>query len=212
MAVFIEERKRGLSSYEAMESANRFFFDYNDLPDVVRKAKDFPIGSPFISYTYLAVPAMIRNTVERPERMLALAAAFETLNYAGLQLDDELENQGYWERMDNEKALNPPWMKGRTAWGAPNTLHVPGMDGYKLSLANAHALGNPFAGESGKDLPLWPGFMAFWGPDPVGGNPFTRIPYDIIFNEDWKGSPIYSKTESLDDILRKSLNLSLIHI
>ena len=212
LAVFMEERQRGLSPYEAMEAANRFFFDYNDLPDAVRKIKDFPIGSPFVSYTYLATPAIIRNAIERPERMLAIAAAYETLNYAGLQMDGELENQGYWERMDNEKTLNPPWMKGRTAWGALNTLHVPGLDGYKLSLANAHALGNPFAGESGKDLPLWPDFMAFWGPDPVGGNPFTRIPFDVIFNQDWKGSKIYSETASLDEQIRKSLNYAYMNI
>ncbi len=212
LAVFMEERQRGLSPYEAMEAANKFFFDYNDLPDVVRKIKDFPIGSPFVSYTYLAVPAVIRNAIERPERMLAIAAAYETLNYAGLQMDGELEKQGYWERMDNEKTLNPPWMKGRTAWGALNTMHVPGLDGYKLSLANAHVLGNPFAGESGKDLPLWPDFMAFWGPDPVGGNPFTRIPFDVIFNQDWKGSKIYSETASLDEQIRKSLNYAYMNI
>ena len=212
LAVFIEERQRGLKPNEAMEAANRFFFDYNDLPDAVRKMKDSPIGTPFVSYTYLATPAIIRNAIERPERMLAIAAAYETLNYAGLQMDGELENQGYWERMDNEKTLNPPWMRGRTAWGALNTLHVPGLDGYKLSLANAHALGNPFAGESGKDLPLWPDFMAFWGPDPIGGNPFTRIPYDVIFNEDWKGSKIYNETASLDEQIRKSLNYAYMNI
>ena len=212
LAVFMEERQRGLKPYEAMEAANRFFFDYSDLPDAVRKIKDSPIGTPFVSYTYLAVPAMIRNAIERPERLLAIAAAYETLNYAGLQMDGELEKQGYWERMDNEKTLNPPWMRGRTAWGALNTLHVPGLDGYKLSLANAHALGNPFAGESGKDLPLWPDFMAFWGPDPVGGNPFTRIPFDVIFNQDWKGSEIYSKTAPLDEQIRKSLNYAYMNI
>ncbi len=206
LAVFIEERKKGVKPYEAMEAGNRFFFDYNDLPDVVRKAKDFPIGSPFISYTYLALPAIIRNAVERPERMLALAAAFEGLNYASLQLDGQLEDNGYWDRVDAENALNPPWMKGRTMWGAPNTIDIsgfkPGVDSYKLSLANAHAMGNPFAGESGKDLPMWPGFMSFWGPDPIGGNPVTRIPFDIIFNVDWKGDPIYSESDKFEQSLK----------
>ena len=198
-----------------------FFFNYSDLPDAVRKIKDSPIGTPFVSYTYLAVPAMIRNAIERPERMLAAVAAYETLNYAGLKLDGELEKQGYWERMDNERTINPPWMRGRTMWGALNTLHVPtkwmsgfkpGVDSYKLSLANAHALGAPFAGESGKDLPLWPDFMAFWGPDPIGGNPITRLPFDIIFNQDWKGSPIYSETESLGKKIQKSLNYAYMNI
>lgn len=206
LAVFIEERKKGLKPFDAMEAANRFFFDYNDLPDAVRKVKDFPIGSPFISYTYLALPAIIRNAIERPERMLALAAAFEGLNYASLALDGQLEEQGYWDRMDAENTMNPPWMKGRTMWGAPNTIDVsgfkPGLDSYKISLANAHAMGNPFAGESGKDLPLWPGFMAFWGPDPIGGNPVTRIPYDILFNVDWKGDKLYGENDKFEKSMK----------
>lgn len=205
LAVFIEERKKGLKPFDAMEAANRFFFDYNDLPDAIRKVKDFPIGSPFISYTYLALPAIIRNAIERPERMLALAAAFEGLNYASLALDGQLEEQGYWDRMEAENTLNPSWMKGRTLWGALNTIDVsgfmPGLDSYKISLANAHAMGSPFAGESAKDLPLWPSFMGFWGPDPIGGNPVTRIPFDIFFNQDWKGDPLYGK----DDKYEKSL-------
>ena len=61
-------------------------------------------------------------------------------------------------------------------------------------------------------MPLWPDFMAFWGPDPIGGNPFTRIPYDVIFNEDWKGSKIYSETASLDEQIRKSLNYAYMNI
>ena len=206
LAVFIEERKKGLKPFDAMEAANRFFFDYNDLPDAVRKAKDFPIGSPFVSYTYLALPAIVRNAIERPERMLALAAAFEGLNYASLTLDGQLEEQGYWDRMEAENTLNPSWMKGRTMWGALNTIDVsgfmPGLDSYKISLANAHAMGNPFAGESAKDLPLWPSFMAFWGPDPIGGNPVTRIPFDILFNQDWKGDPLYGENDKYEKSLK----------
>lgn len=206
LAVFIEERKKGLNPFDAMEAANRFFFDYNDLPDVVRKVKDFPIGSPFISYTYLALPAIIRNAIERPERMLALAAAFEGLNYASLALNGELEEQGYWDRYDAENILNPSYMKGRTLWGGLNTIDVsgfmPGLDSYKISLANAHAMGSPFTGESAKDLPFWPSFMGFWGPDPIGGNPVTRIPFDIFFNQDWKGDPLYGKNDKWEKSLK----------
>ena len=206
LAVFIEERKNGMKPFDAMEVANRFFFDYNDLPDIVRKVKDFPIGSPFISYTYLALPAIVKNAIERPERMLALAAAFEGLNYASLTLDGQLEEQGYWDRMDAENTMNPSWMKGRAMWGAPNTIDVsgfkPGLDSYKISMANAHAMGNPFAGESGKDLPLWPGFMGFWGPDLIGGNPVTRIPFDILFNQDWKGDPMYGENDKYEKSLK----------
>ena len=206
LAVFIEERNKGVKPFEAMEAANRFFFDYNDLPDIVRKVKDFPIGSPFISYTYLALPAIVRNAVERPEHMLALAAGFEAVNYASLALDGKLQEDGYWDRMEAENTLNPSWQKGRTMWGALNNIDIsgfkPGLDSYKISLANAHAMGNPFAGEGVKDLPLWPDFMAFWGPDPIGGNPVTRIPFDILMNQNWKGEPLYTESDKYEQSLK----------
>ena len=206
MAVFIEERKKGRSPYEALEAANQFFFDYSDLPDAVRKIKDFPIGSPFISYTYLALPAIVKNIIERPERVLALAAAFEGLNFASLALDGQLEEQGYWDRYEAENILNPSYMKGRTLWGGLNSIDVsgflPGLDTYKISLANAHAMGSPFTGESGRDLPLWPSFMGFWGPDPIGGNPVTRIPFDILFNLDWQGNQLYNENNKWEKSLK----------
>ena len=66
MAVYIAERQSGKPPREAVNAANQFFFDYNDLPTAVKWVRDFPIGSPFISYTYLAIPAIVRNAVERP--------------------------------------------------------------------------------------------------------------------------------------------------
>ncbi len=202
LAVFSAERKRGASVADAVRAANDFFFDYNDLPAGVKLARDLPIGSPFISYTFKAVPAIARAAVQNPERVLALVAAYEAINYATLTAQG-LEPGRYWEQDAAEQEVLPPWDKGRSLWGARNMLHVPSPDGYMLSVARAHALGNPFMNESGNRRLAVPGTAAFWGSDVFGSNPMHAL-LDIAGNEDWKGAEIYDKGAPPEEKARKA--------
>ena len=199
LAAFAQERAAGSSRREAVNAANRFFFNYNDLPEAVKMVRDFPIGSPFISYSYLAIPAIARNIVERPERILALAAMYEAVNFAGMTVNDDLEAGEYWQRLSDENTLSPKWNKGRTAWGALNAVSIPYLEGYRMSFANAHALGNPFAGEAGDRQFAVPGPLAgIWGSDIFGSNPLRSI-LDVVGNEDWKGKEIVSPEASSEE-------------
>ncbi|MCW7555520.1 hypothetical protein NX722_23435 [Endozoicomonas gorgoniicola] len=198
LAVYMSERNKGKAPLAAVQDANRFFFDYNDLPKAVKIARDLPIGSPFISYTWLAVPAMIRNAIERPERLFMLAAAYEGINFAGMSVNDDLQPGEYWQRVEDENALYPNWMKGRTMFGANNSISIPFLEGYKLSLANAHALGNPFLGEASNRAGSVPPALAAWGSDWLGSNPL-HVLYDIAWNENWKGREIVSPEASVQE-------------
>ena len=202
-AVFTAERRKGASVAQAVEAANRYFFDYSDVPEAVRIARDFPIGSPFISYTYKAIPAIARTFAERPERALALAAAFEAINYAAL-ITGGLQPGEYWAVRRAEDDLAPEWERGRAIWGGLNNVHIPYMDGYRLALGNAHAAGNPFASEGGErraSLPV-PGLANVWGSDVFGGNPLHAV-LDVVMNEDWKGREIYKPGAPVEDKARK---------
>ncbi|HMX53302.1 MAG TPA: hypothetical protein PLP53_05170, partial [Plasticicumulans sp.] len=202
-AVFAAERRKGASVAQAVEAANRYFFDYSDVPEAVRIARDFPIGSPFISYTYKAIPAIARTFAERPERALALAAAFEAINYAAL-ITGGLQPGEYWAVRRAEDDLAPEWERGRAIWGGLNNVHIPYMDGYRLALGNAHAAGNPFASEGGErraSLPV-PGLANVWGSDIFGGNPLHAV-LDVVMNEDWKGREIYKPGAPVEDKARK---------
>ena len=205
LAVYMSERGKGKAPLEAVKDANRFFFDYSDLPEGVKYVRDFPIGSPFISYTWLAVPAMVRNAVERPERLFALAAAYEAVNYAGMTVNDDLQPGEYWERVEAENAAYPNWMKGRTLFGANNSVSIPYLEGYKLSLANAHALGNPFAGEASNRAGAVPPALAAWGSDWLGSNPL-HVLYDMAWNENWQGREIVSPEASTKEKIRAYTN------
>ncbi len=190
MAVYLAERRRGSSRTEAAQAANQFFFDYADLPDALKIVRDLPIGSPFISYTYFAIPAIARNVARNPEYVLALAAAYEAVNYAGMAMEG-LEPGQYWNVAEAEDELSAPWDAGRSAWGARNAVHVPFLEGHRLALGNAHALGNVFQAESGNrraDLPWLPDW---WGSDIFGSSP-VRVLLDVAMNEDWKGREIYA--------------------
>lgn len=189
LAVFAAERKAGKSVDDARRAASELFFDYNDLPDAVKFIRDFPIGSPFISYTYKAIPAVARNLVRHPERALGLVMAFEAANFASL-VSAGMDPDQYLETMDAYSDSLPAWDSGRSLWGARNFVVLPGADNL-LALGRSHAVGNPFMADAGDRAASLPGVTAFWGSDVFGGNPLHAL-YDITVNEDWRGKEIYA--------------------
>lgn len=203
MAVYAAERAKGTTPGKAVQAANRYFFDYADLPQAVKVIRDLPVGAPFISYTYQAIPAIARNIAERPERWLALVAGIEAVNYAASVIDGVGPGE-YWETQQAEELLSPPWDRGRSLSGMRNAVRVPYLDGYRLALGNAHAAGNPFASEAGgrEVLPQMPVLGGAWGSSILGGSPVHAL-VDTAINEDWKGKPIYHKTDDAEQKARK---------
>ena len=205
MAVFASERAKGKSGFDAVRESEKFFFNYNDMPDAMKMVRDFPIGSPFISYTYFSIPAIARTIVEKPERVLALMAGLEAFNYTAQAINGELQETGYWDRYTAENELVPSWMQGRTMWGGLNNVSIPFVESYKLSLANANAGGNPFVGQSERPG-AWPGMLQAWGPGWEGSNPMIRLLSDITRNEDWRGNPIWKEAAPTSEKVRKAAN------
>ncbi len=205
MAVYMAERERGTTPFEAVQAANRYFFDYNDLPDGMKLVRDLPLGSPFISYTYLAVPSIARTAVEKPEKILGLVAALEAVNYAGMTLNGELQEQGYWDRMDDEKTLLPTWMQGRSLFGGLNNVTVPFVESYKLGLANVLPAGNPLVGQSERSG-AWPSFLSAYGAGPEGSNPIAKLTFDLSRNKDWRDMPIWMEEAPTSEKIRKATN------
>jgi len=203
MGVFQAERAKGKSPQEAVKTAQGLFFDYSDVPEAVKIVRDFPIGSPFISYTYFAIPAIAKNIAQRPEAVLALVAGYEAFNY-GAMVSEGMGPGEYWATEQAEEEVSPPWEKGRSLWGAKNTVHIPGMESYRLAVGRAHALGNPFMSEAGgrEKLPTVPYAGNFWGSSAFGSNP-THALLDVLVNEDWKGKEIYHKAAPTKEKAKK---------
>lgn len=192
--VYAAERAKGASPAEAVTAANNLFFDYQEVPLAIKMLRDFPVGSPFITYTYKAIPAIARNIAQNPERVLALVAAYEGFNYAAMVSSDEGLSPGqYWQIESAEDDASAPWDRGRALWGARNLVRLPFPEGYRLALGRAHALGNPFMTDAGgrQKLPAVPGLASFWGSSLFGSNPLHAL-LDAAVNEDWKGKAIYA--------------------
>ena len=205
MAVYLAERNKGTRPFDAVQNAQKYFFDYSDMPDGMKLVRDLPIGSPFISYTYFAIPAIVRTAIEKPEKILGFVAALEGMNYAALTINGELQEQGYWDHMADEETLYPTWMKGRSLFGALNNISLPFVESYKLGLANMLPAGNPFVGQSERPG-YWPGVFSAFGQGPEGSNPLVKLIFDLHKNQDWKGSPIYAEGAPDTEKIRKSIN------
>lgn len=54
----------------AVEKANEAIFDYTNVTQSVKYFRNAPIGAPFISFSYLAAPRIIENTVKHPMKMM----------------------------------------------------------------------------------------------------------------------------------------------
>ncbi len=108
-------RGKGLSKSAAVDYAQQYMFDYSDIPPAVRFARDSG-AIPFVTYTYKAVPAMLRLSLTRPHRValnMALLWGINKISYLLLGLDGDDE--------DEERKYMPDYQKGMTAMSIPFT-------------------------------------------------------------------------------------------
>ena len=121
MALYRMARSKGLSNTEARDYTLNFFFDYGEVPQGIKFVRDTGI-LPFVSYTYKAIPAVLRGALTRPHRYLAVTGLMYALNamsYAMLGDDADEEE---------ERKYMPEYMKGFTSFGTPKLIRLPWND------------------------------------------------------------------------------------
>lgn len=103
-----DNMENGMEEGAAMIDAHKWLFDYSLVPRWVRWARNAPLGTPFLTYTYKAIPRMLEALVRTPWRYLPYIAGYyalqELLQYAFDVDDDDLEKL--------EKAY-PEWTKNK---------------------------------------------------------------------------------------------------
>ena len=109
-AVIIDAMERqGMSDIDAFMLAQKALFDYSDVPEAGKQFRKAPIGMPFFTFYYKALPALIETAVKHPMRYapyVALSAGLTQLaSYAFGFEDDEEEKL--------QKSLQP-WLERRT--------------------------------------------------------------------------------------------------
>jgi hypothetical protein len=112
-----EVEKNGLSREDAYLEAQKWLFDYSEVPRTVRYLRNAPVGVPFATYSYKALPIIIEVAATKPWRLApyvagpwAMAALFASL----YGVDDDVEKL--------RQAL-PEWMRKKQ-----NAVVLPGKD------------------------------------------------------------------------------------
>jgi len=77
---------------EAVNEANHWIFDYSMVPKSIRYLRNAPIGAPFITFSYLALPRVMEGVARHPQKFIkyvALPYVLAQAAMAGNDIDDE---------------------------------------------------------------------------------------------------------------------------
>jgi hypothetical protein len=92
VAMFIHGREKGLSPSAAVDAANESLFDYTLVNPNIRYLRNAPLGLPFVTYYYKALPKLVETAYKHPTRFapyVALALALPQLTMLALDIDDD---------------------------------------------------------------------------------------------------------------------------
>lgn len=105
-AVFIKARDSGMSVDKAAKKAEEHLFNYADIPPWVKWGKRWV--SPFLTFTYKALPMYAKTAVRKPWKVAMVGAAMYGMEkYAKSSLG--LSN----EEAEKERGLLAPWMRDK---------------------------------------------------------------------------------------------------
>lgn len=125
LAKFIQETEAGATPKAAAKAAQKALFDYTEVPPFVEWARTSPVGAPFITFTYKALPQIIETGITHPWRLGGLVAGIYAMEEgARLALGiDEIQ-------LDFLKRIMPDRMKGDPLGLGPKALLLPYKDRY----------------------------------------------------------------------------------
>jgi len=184
MAVFIKARESGASIDQAARKAEKFLFNYGDIPPWVKHSKRWV--SPFMTFTFKALPLAAEMMIRKPVKMASIAAAMygvqkfsqSMLGYTDEQAEKQRQRLPDWQKSKAPPGVGPythilmPW---RDAWG--NDLYFD--TSYILPWGN---VGEKW-GQSGMPLS-----------DILGPSPLLGITAGLFANRDtFSGRDIYNK-------------------
>jgi len=92
MAMFIHGREKGLSPSAAVDAANDALFDYTLVNPNIRFLRNTPLGLPFVTYYYKALPKLVETAYKHPLRFapyVAMMYAIPQMTMLALDIDDD---------------------------------------------------------------------------------------------------------------------------
>jgi Zn-dependent peptidase ImmA (M78 family) len=97
----LEGAQRDALIARATEEANRALFDYSKVPGWLREIRRYPLGSPFITFTYKALPAVMEGMVAHPQKFIKYIAAPYLMMQLFMALQGDDDGEEYTKAMKN---------------------------------------------------------------------------------------------------------------
>lgn len=183
LMLYIDRRKAGMDPQAAITDAERYVFNYADMPEGVEVIKR--TVSPFFAYTYKAIPMVLHTAMTRPDRMLAPIALLGGANWLAYMMLGADE--------DEERKAMPEYMKGRTFIGTQKAVRLPfNIDDRPafLDMSRRVPLGDLFdINNQTNGLPLPAPFMP--------SHPVLSMMQAVIYNQDtFTGRDLVKKSDT----------------
>lgn len=170
LGVFAAERKAGSSPAEALEAANKLFFDYSDVPSGVAFLRDSGI-LPFVTYTYKVMPMIAKTFVDHPERMLGLLVAYKAAS--DWTYENEFGKKAQQQK-ELEEAARPEWQQKRFFGVGPST---------QIRLPTDKETGEARFLDVGRYIPGADLFQDTVNSFPFGTHPIVSLLYGFVSNK-----------------------------
>lgn len=126
LAVYINERKGGATIKDAAKHAEKYIFNYQKIPPAIRWAKRW--YSPFITFTYKALPRVAETAVRQPWKLAKYLVLMKVVEEITRRMHGESD-----EEVEREKRVLPNYMRKKVLPGQLGHLRVPYKDKYGRS-------------------------------------------------------------------------------
>lgn len=186
----------GASDAVAASEAQKWLFNYTEIPEAIKFAKQI---APFITFTYKAIPRVVETGVNNPMKLYNYFAMFSAFNEAA----KKTQNMTPAEYAKELNAL-PPWMM-RSIGGFPSVLMMPHRDRagrtqfvnleYILPLGMAPEIIERGLGSGGLAEAM----------GAIIGNPYFTVLSDIISNKDFRGQAIVPDLSTFEEASKATI-------
>ena len=169
---YMDVLERGGTSKLAASEAQKWLFDYREIPNFIKGAKHI---APFITFTYKALPRIGEALINNPMKIYKYKAFFDAINSSSRKM-----NGMSTEEFAREQKALPPWML-KDIGGMPTNLLMPWKDKHgRTQWLNLEYI-----------LPIGQApEIAQRGLKGLVSNPIINIVADLTKNVDFKGDTI----------------------
>jgi len=126
LVVYTHRRLGGATIKEAAKGAEKYIFNYQKIPPAIRWAKRW--YSPFITFSYKAIPRFAETAIRRPWKIATIGAMLFAVEEITRRMYGESE-----EEVEREKRILPDYMRKTVLPGQLSHLRVFYRDDYDRS-------------------------------------------------------------------------------